>query len=86
MQAKHRLSIDQMPMAANAIQFGSGMIDRENHAIFFYEDRVVFQCIFQATIKAVMAKDELWLASFHKVSHQEVRRMMKKSEAVQTPT
>lgn len=85
LRTKHNIKLEHLPMIENTVRFGAGLIDKDNRAIFFYDDCSVFNWTFQATLKAVPDRNEVWLASFHKVCPSEVRRMMRKSEVVQRP-
>lgn len=85
LRSKHNIHFDHLPMIEITVRFGVGLLDKDGKAIFFYDDCSVFGWTFQATLKALTAQNEIWLASFHKVRPSEVRRMMKKSQVIQRP-
>lgn len=75
---KHQYEPHRLPMMEQALQFGRVISDRRWHLSFFHYDEIVFGGWNQLTIKSAERGSELWVATFHPISVDEVRRLCKR--------
>lgn len=66
-------------MLALTVMWGAAIADRERQISFFHCDKRMFRSAFHVVVKPIPHEDELWVATFHKVTDSEIRRKMKKA-------
>lgn len=65
-------------MLTITIDIGRAISDHKGHITFYFQDVVMFGTWFKVTVKYIESKNELWVATFHKVRPTEVTRRCSK--------
>jgi hypothetical protein len=75
---KHGFSIDEFPLLPIAIDLGRVISDKSFCLTFFYFERVISNHWYEATLKCVSNRTEIWVTTFHPTNYVEVKRMCKR--------
>ena len=85
-QYKHKVPPARFIILADTLSFGRAVLDGHGHVSFFYYDHIMYGGWFHTSVKAISARSELWVQTFHPVRPKDVTRKTKKGTVLRYET